>query len=221
MPGCRHWPACLERERPMTMQPDAKGMYAAPADFVGKGACGRRLTTPRCYAASVADPEAFWARRGPADRLDQALHQGQEHQLRARARSTIKWFEDGTLNVSANCIDRHMISRANQTAIIWEPDDPKTPAQHITYAKLLEETSRMANVLKAHGRQPWRPGGDLSADDPRGGLCDAGLRADRGDPFHRLRGLLARRAGQPDQRFRGQGGDHRRFRARAAARRPR
>src|SRR5690606_31492345 len=63
----------------------------------------------------------------------------------------IKWFEDGTLNVSANCIDRHMISRASQTAIIWEPDDPRAEAQHITYARLLEESSRMANVLKSLG----------------------------------------------------------------------
>ena len=48
---------------------------------------------------------------------------------------SIKWFEDGTLNVSANCIDRHVATRGNQTAIIWEPDDPKTPARHITYAR--------------------------------------------------------------------------------------
>src|SRR5690606_15678173 len=64
---------------------------------------------------------------------------------------SIKWYEDGVLNVSANCIDRHMLTRANQTAIIWEPDDPKAPAQHITYAQLLENVSRMANVLKANG----------------------------------------------------------------------
>ena len=64
----------------------------------------------------------------------------------------VKWFEDGTLNVSANCIDRHVANRGDQTAIIWEPDDPNTTAaRHITYRELLEQTSRMANVLKAHG----------------------------------------------------------------------
>ena len=69
----------------------------------------------------------------------------------AKGEVSIKWYEDGTLNISANCIDRHMQTRANQTAIIWEPDDPKTPARHITYAELLEQTCRLANVLKAHG----------------------------------------------------------------------
>ena len=63
----------------------------------------------------------------------------------------IKWFEDGTLNVAANCIDRHVATRGDQTAIIWEPDDPKTPARHISYTELKDEVSRMANVLKAQG----------------------------------------------------------------------
>ncbi|MDH3264092.1 MAG: acetate--CoA ligase, partial [Paracoccaceae bacterium] len=63
----------------------------------------------------------------------------------------IRWFEDGTLNVAANCTDRHLAKRASQTAIIWEPDDPKTPAQHISYHELHENVCRMANVLKAQG----------------------------------------------------------------------
>src|SRR5690606_9043715 len=59
--------------------------------------------------------------------------------------------EDGQLNVAANCIDRHLPARADQTAIIWEPDDPKTAARHITYAQLADKVGRMANVLKAQG----------------------------------------------------------------------
>jgi acetyl-CoA synthetase len=64
---------------------------------------------------------------------------------------SIKWYEDGTLNVSANCIDRHVATDPNRVAIIWEPDNPKAPARHITYRELLEETCRVSNVLKAHG----------------------------------------------------------------------
>ncbi len=63
----------------------------------------------------------------------------------------IKWYEDGTLNVSANCIDRHLKKRGKQTAIIWEPDDPNAEAKHISYRELHENVCRLANVLKAHG----------------------------------------------------------------------
>jgi acetyl-CoA synthetase len=62
----------------------------------------------------------------------------------------IKWFYDGTLNVSANCLDRHLAKRANQTAIVWGGDDPKD-AKNITYKEAHAQTCRMANVLKKHG----------------------------------------------------------------------
>ena len=64
---------------------------------------------------------------------------------------SIKWFEDGTLNVSANCIDRHLKKRGKQTAIIFEPDDPAREAKHITYRELHKAVCRLANVLKANG----------------------------------------------------------------------
>jgi acetyl-CoA synthetase len=64
---------------------------------------------------------------------------------------SIKWYEDGTLNVSANCIDRHLKKRGKKTAIIWEPDDPNAEAKHISYRELHENVCRLANVLKAHG----------------------------------------------------------------------
>ena len=92
----------------------------------------------------------------------------------------IRWFEDGTLNVATNCIDRHLAKRGDQTAIIFEPDDPKDPAQHITYRQLHAEVGRFANVLKELGVGARRPRGPVSADDPRGRLCDAGLRAGSG-----------------------------------------
>jgi acetyl-CoA synthetase len=135
----------------MTDQSALKSVYPASADFVAKAHVDAATYEAR-YAASVADPEAFWAEEGlrvdwikPYSRVKNTSF--------APGNISIKWFEDGHLNVSANCIDRHMLTRANQTAIIWEPDDPKEPAQHITYAQLLENTCRVANVLKAHGVQ--------------------------------------------------------------------
>ena len=119
----------------MTMQPDAKGMYPASAEFTAKAHVDAK-TYARMYAASVADPAAFWAEEGL--RIDWIKpYTKVKNTTFEFGKVDIKWFEDGTLNVSANCIDRHLISRATQTAIIWEPDDPKTPALHITYAKLL------------------------------------------------------------------------------------
>jgi acetyl-CoA synthetase len=133
----------------MTDPSALKAVYPASADFIAKAHVDAAGYAER-YAASVKDPEGFWAREGL--RVDWTKPYTQvKNTSFAPGNVSIKWFEDGLLNVSANCIDRHMISRANQTAIIWEPDDPKQPAQHITYAKLLEQTCRVANVLKAHG----------------------------------------------------------------------
>ena len=102
------------------------------------------------YAASINDPEAFWAEQGkridwikPYTKVkDTSFEHDDVH---------IRWFEDGTLNVSANCIDRHLATRGDQTAIIWEPDSPEEEAQHITYNQLAEEVGRFANVLKGLG----------------------------------------------------------------------
>ena len=133
----------------MTDLQRAKEIYPASANFVA-AAHVNAAGYARMYAESMGDSDAFWAKQG--HRIDwikdYTVVQNTSFEL---GRVSIKWFEDGTLNVSANCIDRHMVSRANQTAIIWEPDDPKTPAKHITYAQLLENTCRMANVLKAQG----------------------------------------------------------------------
>ena len=102
------------------------------------------------YAASVADPEAFWGEHGK--RLDwiepytKVKNTTFEH-----GKVDIKWFEDGVLNVAYNCVDRHLATRGDQTAIIFEPDDPNDPAQHITYRELSEKVNRMANVLLSQG----------------------------------------------------------------------
>ena len=133
----------------MTNQSRAEKSYSASAEFIANAHVNAE-SYAAMYADSVSYPDAFWGREGK--RIDwingYTLVKNTSFEM---GKVSIKWFEDGTLNVSANCIDRHMISRANQTAIIWEPDDPKTPALHISYAQLLENTSRMANVLKAQG----------------------------------------------------------------------
>ncbi|MEM6891378.1 MAG: acetyl-coenzyme A synthetase N-terminal domain-containing protein, partial [Pseudomonadota bacterium] len=102
------------------------------------------------YAASMTDPEAFWAEK--AQRIDWITPFTQVSDVDfTLGQVSINWFADGTLNVAANCIDRHLETRADQTAIIWEPDDPADGAQHISYAKLHEEVCKFANVLKSMG----------------------------------------------------------------------
>ena len=103
----------------------------------------------KMYAASIADPEAFWGEQGK--RLDWI-----KPYTRIKNTSfdyhnvSIKWFEDGKLTVSANCIDRHLASRGDQTAIIWESDDPNV-SEHISYRQLHDEVSKFANVLLTMG----------------------------------------------------------------------
>ena len=103
----------------------------------------------KLYKQSVDDPKTFWGEAGR--RLDWI-----KPFTRVKSSSydpgnvSIKWFEDGTLNVSANCIDRHLATRGDQVAIIWEGDDP-TVDEKITYRQLHERVCKFANVLKAMG----------------------------------------------------------------------
>ncbi|MFL4471786.1 acetate--CoA ligase [Tateyamaria armeniaca] len=102
------------------------------------------------YAASIKDPEAFWGEHGK--RIDWIKPYTQVKDVSYDfGNVNINWYADGTLNVSANCIDRHLETRGDQTAIIWEPDNPEDDAQHITYKQLHAETCKMANVLKSLG----------------------------------------------------------------------
>ncbi len=101
------------------------------------------------YAESVRDPDGFWGQE--ARRLDWAKPFTKVKNVSWDPDNlSIKWFEDGALNVSANCIDRHLDKRGDQIAIIWEGDDPKD-SKHITYRQLHAEVCRFANVLKNRG----------------------------------------------------------------------
>ncbi len=104
----------------------------------------------RLYEESIRDPEGFWRREGK--RLDWIEPYSKVKNTDfTMGKVSIKWFEDGVLNASVNCVDRHLPTRANQTAIIFEPDDPNAPVRHITYAELSEKVNRMANVLLSQG----------------------------------------------------------------------
>ncbi len=100
------------------------------------------------YDRSVADPESFWAEIASdfvwRKKWDKVLEWD-------FAKPDVKWFLKGKLNITENCLDRHLEKRANQTAIIWEPNDPKAEAKHITYKELHSKVCQTANMLKNLG----------------------------------------------------------------------
>jgi acetyl-CoA synthetase len=101
------------------------------------------------YVRSIKDPNGFWAEQ--AKRIDWSKSFSKVKNTSFDPHNvSIKWFEDGKLNVAYNCVDRHLAKRGEQTAIIWEGDDPKDDKK-ITYKQLHAEVCRFANVLKARG----------------------------------------------------------------------
>ena len=118
-------------------------------DSVAEGAHVDAAGYEEMYRRSIEDPEGFWGEQGkrihwiePYTRVkDVSYGPGDVH---------IRWFYDGTLNASANCLDRHLSARGEQTAIIWEGDDPAN-SKRITYNELHREVCKFANVLKAQG----------------------------------------------------------------------
>ena len=101
------------------------------------------------YQLSITDPDAFWGEQGKI--LDwMTPYQTVKNTSFAPGNVSIKWYEDGTLNLAANCLDRHLAERGDQTAIIWEGDDA-TQSKNITYRELHRDVCRFANVLLAQG----------------------------------------------------------------------
>ncbi|MBT6513002.1 MAG: acetate--CoA ligase [Rhodospirillaceae bacterium] len=101
------------------------------------------------YQASLDDADAFWGEQGK--RLDWITPYNKVKNTSFDGDVTIKWYEDGALNVAANCLDRHLATRGDQVAIIWEADDPDEASKSITYRQAHEEVCRMANALKELG----------------------------------------------------------------------
>jgi acetyl-CoA synthetase len=100
------------------------------------------------YKQSIDDPEAFWGEQGK--RIDWIKPYNKVKEVDFTGNVDISWYADGTLNASANCLDRHLATRGDQTAIIWEGDDPNE-ARTITYAELHKEVCQFANGLKSIG----------------------------------------------------------------------
>ncbi len=126
----------------------ASDLYPVPEAFA-KNALITREKQVEMSKAADENPDAFWAET--AKRIDWIKPFSKVKDVSFNAENLhIKWFEDGTLNASANCLDRHLPEKADQTAIIWEGDDPSDD-KHITYAQAYSETCRMANALKDRG----------------------------------------------------------------------
>jgi acetyl-CoA synthetase len=123
-------------------------VYAVPGDWA-KRAWVDDAKYKSMYRRSLDDPNGFWAEHGK--RIDWIKPYTKVKNTDYHSPVSIKWFEDGTLNVAANCIDRHLAERGDQVAILWEPDDPKAAVRRVTYRELHGEVCRFANVLKKLG----------------------------------------------------------------------
>jgi len=126
-----------------------EAVYPVPADWAASALIDEERYFAM-YRRSVDAPEAFW--REEAQRIDwitpfTKVKNTSFHE----ADFGIRWFEDGTLNLSANCLDRHLATRGDQVAIIWEPDSPTEPERRITYRQLHADVGRFANLLIARG----------------------------------------------------------------------
>ena len=127
-------------EQDMIFEPSADLAKSALIDANGYAAL---------YQDSIANPDQFWAEHGK--RIDWIKPYSQISDVSYDAKDLhIKWYADGTLNAAANCLDRHLATRGDQTAIIWEGDEPDQH-RHITYRELHEEVCKFANVLKVNG----------------------------------------------------------------------
>ncbi|WP_407473800.1 acetate--CoA ligase [Sulfitobacter sp. PM12] len=121
-----------------------------PSDDMAANAHVNAAKYDAMYHASIADPEGFWLEQ--AQRIDWMKPFTKVKDVDFTfGQVKINWFADGALNVSANCIDRHLETRGDQTAIIWEPDRPDEEAQHISYRALHAQTCKMANILRDIG----------------------------------------------------------------------
>jgi len=122
-------------------------LIPAPEGFAGPETIDK-AAYEQGYRLSLDEPDIFWGEQGRM--LDWIKPYTKVKNTSFTGDVSIRWFEDGTLNAAANCIDRHLATKADDVAIIWEGDDP-TVSRKITFRELHEQVSRLANVLKARG----------------------------------------------------------------------
>ena len=127
----------------------AEAVYPVPAEWA-QNALVDEARYLDMYRQSVEDPDGFWREHAqridwirPFTRVKETSYHEQDF--------GIAWFADGTLNLSANCLDRHLATRGDDIAILWEPDNPAEAERRITYRELHEAVCRFANLLKARG----------------------------------------------------------------------
>jgi acetyl-CoA synthetase len=123
-------------------------VYPVPEAFAAKSLCNAKQYEDM-YKRSIEDPEGFWGEHGKRITWFKPYTKVKNVSFK-KPNVSIKWYEDGTLNASYNCIDRHLEKRGDQIAIIWEGDDPSVDKK-ITYKQLHEEVCRLANAMKARG----------------------------------------------------------------------
>jgi len=123
-------------------------IYPVPKEFAAKADINGKLYQ-QMYQQSVSDPEAFWGEQAEQF-IDWYQSWDKVMDCDFTGEVSIKWFQGARLNVAYNCIDRHLDTRGDQTAIIWEGDDPSVDKK-ITYRELYEQVSKFGNVLKARG----------------------------------------------------------------------
>ena len=126
-----------------------QAIYPPSSDFVSS-ALINYSEYEKMYKKSISDPEKFWAEQGQKLEWVKPFTKVKNVSF-SHDDVSIKWYEDGTLNVATNCIDRHLKKRATQTAIIWEPDDPNEKSLHISYEELAIHVGKFSNVLKKLG----------------------------------------------------------------------
>ena len=127
----------------------SKTVFPPSNEFISKTLINKTMYE-EMYEKSISDPDGFWGEVGhrvnwikPYSKVKNVSYEFEK--------VNIKWYEDGTLNVAYNCVDRHLEKLGDKVAIIWEPDNPSDQALHITYRELYEKVNKFANVLKAMG----------------------------------------------------------------------
>lgn len=123
-------------------------VYPVHSSLKGKTYLDKKLYD-EMYAQSISNPDKFWGEQGKTLQWMKPYTKVKNTSFTGDV--SIKWFEDGTLNVSANCIDRHLEKRGDQVAFIFEADDPNKESKKITYKQVHENVCRLANVLKSRG----------------------------------------------------------------------
>jgi len=125
----------------------AQSVYAVPQEWSDKALVDEGRYR-EMHSRSVEDPDGFW--RDEAKRIDWIKPFTQVRKTSFHeADFGIRWFGDGTMNLAANCLDRHLATRGDQVAILWEPDSPDAQERRITYRELHEQVCRFANLLKS------------------------------------------------------------------------